>query len=340
MDTVPEPFLLLEPEAAPRLEAVPVLLPTAEPVRWLRSPTLAGAAILCLGIPVLWTLWLASALFDRWGALGWAGLAILLCGFGLIGVGIGRELRGLSALRRVDHLRTEFASGEAERIKRAALRWLEGLPQHSAILPSLAAADTPETVLGAVALGASAGAAGRNGGPRTQRRTSEHRDRRGDPFARNGCTDRWLVRCAADTADRNTAWDAPRITGDTGIATENRLGSGHGCRCGDRRERCHSCDGVASATATFGGRCRWRRGGSPPHDRVGSRSRNGLFTNSTRLGLLRNKCSNSQPASPSSSWPAQAGRLYVDVKLTRFRGHRTVCVQGIHDGQDEIALRS
>jgi putative membrane protein len=147
MDTAPEPFLLLEPEAAPRLEAVPVLLPTAEPVRWLRSPTLAGVAILGLGIPVLWTLSLASALFDSWGALGWAGLVILLCGIGLIGVGIGRELRGLSALRRVDHLRVEFASGEAERIKRAARRWLEGLPQHSAILPALAAADTPETVL-------------------------------------------------------------------------------------------------------------------------------------------------------------------------------------------------
>jgi putative membrane protein len=147
MDTVPEPFLLLEPEAAPRLEALPALLPTAEPVRWLRSPTLAGVAILGLGIPVLWALWLASALFDRWDALGWAGLAILLCGIGLISVGIGRELRGLSALRRVDHLRVEFASGEAERIKRAARRWLEGLPQHSAILPALAAADTPETVL-------------------------------------------------------------------------------------------------------------------------------------------------------------------------------------------------
>ncbi|HSZ91803.1 MAG TPA: DUF697 domain-containing protein [Acetobacteraceae bacterium] len=147
MDTVPEPFLLLEPDAAPRLEAMPALLPTAEPVRWLRSPTLAGAAILGLGIPVLWALWLASALFDRWGALGWAGLVILLSGIGLIGVGIGRELRGLSALRRVDHLRVEFASGEAERIKRAARRWLEGLPQHSAILPALTAADTPETVL-------------------------------------------------------------------------------------------------------------------------------------------------------------------------------------------------
>ena len=46
MDTAPEPFLLLEPEVAPRLEAVPMIIPAAEPVRWLRSPALAGAIIL------------------------------------------------------------------------------------------------------------------------------------------------------------------------------------------------------------------------------------------------------------------------------------------------------
>jgi uncharacterized membrane protein YcjF (UPF0283 family) len=147
MDAAPEPFLLLEPEPAPRLEAVPAQLSTAEPVRWLRSPMMAGAAILGIGIPVLWALWLVSALFDRWGTLGWAGLVILVCGLGMIGVGMGRELRGLSALRRVDQLRVEFASGEAERVQRAARRWLHGLPQHSGILPALAAADTPETVL-------------------------------------------------------------------------------------------------------------------------------------------------------------------------------------------------
>jgi NADPH2:quinone reductase len=28
------------------------------------------------------------------------------------------------------------------------------------------------------------------------------------------------------------------------------------------------------------------------------------------------------------------------LKLPRFRGHRTVCVQGVHDGQDKIALRT
>src|SRR5580698_1553044 len=147
MNAAPEPFLLLEPEAAPRLEAIQALLRNAEPVRWLRSPILAGASILGVGMPVLWAIWLVSALFDRWGTLGWVGLVILTCGIGLIGVGMGRELRGLSALRRVDQLRVEFASGEAERVQRAARRWLQGLPQHSGILPALTAADTPETVL-------------------------------------------------------------------------------------------------------------------------------------------------------------------------------------------------
>lgn len=32
--------------------------------------------------------------------------------------------------------------------------------------------------------------------------------------------------------------------------------------------------------------------------------------------------------------------IYVHLKLTRFRGHRTVWVQGVHDGQDKIALRT
>ena len=147
MGTAPEPFLLFEPDAAPRLEAMPPLLPTADLAGWRWSPALAGAGILGLGIPTLWAAWLVSALFDRWGVLGWAGLVILVAGISLISVGMGRELRSLAALRRVDQLRAELASGEAERVQRAARRWLEGLPQHSGILPALAAADTPEAVL-------------------------------------------------------------------------------------------------------------------------------------------------------------------------------------------------
>jgi putative membrane protein len=144
--TAPEPFLLLEPEAAPRLEAVPAIVPPAEPVLRLRSPALAGAAIIGFGLPMLWVVWLVTALFDRWATLGWIGLVVLLAGLGLIGIGIGRELSGLAALRRVDHLRAEFASGEAQRVEKAAHRWLQALPQHAAILPALAASETPEAM--------------------------------------------------------------------------------------------------------------------------------------------------------------------------------------------------
>lgn len=146
-DTTPEPFLLLEPDAAPRLEAVPPIAPVAAPLSRTWSPALIGAATLGVGIPTLCGAWLVGALFDRWNALGWAGLVVLLIGLSLIGLGIGRELRGLAALRKVDRLRDEFASGEKDRIRRAALRWLEGLPQHSGIIPALAATDTPEAVL-------------------------------------------------------------------------------------------------------------------------------------------------------------------------------------------------
>lgn len=147
MDTAPEPFLLLEPEAAPRLEALPIVLPAAEPVRWLRSPALVGAAILGFGIPMLGAAGLVSALFDRWSALGWVGTAVMLAGFGLVGVSMGRELRGLAALRRVDQLRAELASGEATTVERAARHWLQALPQHASMLPALTAAETPEAML-------------------------------------------------------------------------------------------------------------------------------------------------------------------------------------------------
>lgn len=147
MNTAPEPFLLLEADAAPRLEAAPSIVPIAVPLRGRLSPALVGAGILALGLPALWGVWLVSALFDRWAALGWTATAVLLIGFGLISVSVGREVRGLAALRRVDELRAQFASGDAETVQRAARRWLEGLPGHAALLPALAAADTPEAVL-------------------------------------------------------------------------------------------------------------------------------------------------------------------------------------------------
>jgi putative membrane protein len=283
MNAASEPFLLLEPEPAPRLEAAPALLSTGEPVRWLRSPALAGVAVLGVGIPVLWALWLVSALFDRWGMLGWAGLIILVCGLGLIGVGMGRELRGLSALRRVDQLRVEFASGEAERVQRAARRWLQGLPQHSGILPALAAADTPETVLAllrsgpAQALQDATEVLGRTAALQSVAIIAATPSPAMDVLTVGWCGVRLIRQVAALHRMR------PGIYGDAVIATEDGSGCGDGCGCGDCRERGHSRDGVASAIETLGRRCRRCRGGSPPHDRVGARSRSSLFTAIARI---------------------------------------------------------
>src|ERR1700748_2125439 len=102
--TPPKPFFLLEPDAAPRLEAVPPIMSMAEPFSRAWSPALIGAATLGLGIPALWGAWLVGVLFDRSNALGWAGFIVLLLGLGLIGIGISRELSGLAMLRKVDQL--------------------------------------------------------------------------------------------------------------------------------------------------------------------------------------------------------------------------------------------
>jgi hypothetical protein len=45
-------------------------------------------------------------------------------------------------------------------------------------------------------------------------------------------------------------------------------------------------------------------------------------------------------ASFGDDWLAEQRSPVLQVKLTRFRGHRTVWVQGVHDGQDKIALRT
>ena len=147
MDTAPEPFLLLEADEAPRLETAPPLLPAEALVRRRSSPALAGVVVLGASFLVLWGAWLVSSLFDRWSALGWIGLACLSVGLVLIGLGMSRELSGLWALRRVDHLRAELACGEMNRVRQAAQRWLEALPEHTGILASLAGTDTPEAIL-------------------------------------------------------------------------------------------------------------------------------------------------------------------------------------------------
>ncbi len=147
MDTAPEPFLLLEADEAPRLEAASSLVPASALARRRSSPVLAGMALLGASLLLLWGAWLVSSLFDRWNVAGWTGLACLLVAFSLIGLGISREFRALWALRRVDHVRAELASGELERVRQAAQRWLNTLPDRTGILPALAGADTPEAIL-------------------------------------------------------------------------------------------------------------------------------------------------------------------------------------------------
>jgi len=148
MDTETEPFLRLEPDIAPRLESLPVVLAAPVRARRRRMPAvLLGALVLALGFPVLWATWLIGSLFDRTLWLGWAGVAVMGLGFALVGAGIGRELRGLAMLRRVDRLRDDLASGETARVVEAARRWMETLPRHTALLPAIAVADTPESVL-------------------------------------------------------------------------------------------------------------------------------------------------------------------------------------------------
>jgi len=147
MDTAPEPFLLLEADEAPRLEAAPPLLPAAALVRRRSSPALAGVILLGASLLVLWGASLISTFFDRWNVLGWIGIAGLMVALALFGFGISRELRGLWALRRVDYLRAELLSGEMKRVRHTAQRWVESLPEHTGILPALAGMDTPEAIL-------------------------------------------------------------------------------------------------------------------------------------------------------------------------------------------------
>ena len=84
--------------------------------------------------------------FARAPLLGWLTLAVAVAGFGLIGGGIWRELRGLFALRHVDHLRTAFASGDAARVRTAARSWLADLSEGAAVLPAIEAAADPAAI--------------------------------------------------------------------------------------------------------------------------------------------------------------------------------------------------
>lgn len=140
------PRFELEAAPAARLEPEPLPAPEPPPRAGIGPAGLAalGAAVLVLGLALLDVANFVASQFDRAPVLGWLTLAVAVAGFGLIGAGLWRELRGLLGLARVDRLRAALA--DPAEARRAALAWLAMLPEGAAIRPSVAAADTPEAV--------------------------------------------------------------------------------------------------------------------------------------------------------------------------------------------------
>jgi uncharacterized membrane protein YcjF (UPF0283 family) len=104
-----------------------------------------GVAVLLLGLALLQTGNFVAEQFARSMVLGWVTLAVAVAGFGLIGAGFWRELRGLFTLRHVDLLRARLL--DPATTQQAAKEWLATLPDGKALLPAVAAANDPDAVL-------------------------------------------------------------------------------------------------------------------------------------------------------------------------------------------------
>ena len=143
----PEPFYELEARAAPRLEPQPLDLVAPEPAPRWGTPALvtAGIGVLAIGFAGLAAANFVADQFGRALWLGWVTLAVALLGFGLLGAGLWRELRALFALRHVDQLRADLASGEAIRIAAAARDWAAATDP--SLLPALRAVNDPDAAL-------------------------------------------------------------------------------------------------------------------------------------------------------------------------------------------------
>jgi putative membrane protein len=142
------PRLEFEERAAPRLDAPPMVLPSQAP----SSPgphtlTLlaSGVSVLVLGFALLQTGNFVAEQFARAAWLGWLTLGVAAGGFGLVGAGIWRELRGLFALHGVDTLRGDLA--DPSRVHAAALRWVATLPEGETMRGAIAACNDPDAVI-------------------------------------------------------------------------------------------------------------------------------------------------------------------------------------------------
>jgi uncharacterized membrane protein YcjF (UPF0283 family) len=147
-DTLPLPRIELEEAAAPRLDsALPMLLSPPAAERGTLRLVLEGAGVLVLGFAALGSANFVLAQFERSATLGWLTLAVAVAGFGLIGAGIWRELRGLFALRKVDRLRQAVAAGDMAALKAAIRPWLAAQPDGAALIAALAPVEDPQAAL-------------------------------------------------------------------------------------------------------------------------------------------------------------------------------------------------
>ena len=146
----PGPRVIIEDRDAPRLQpAMPVAEPLTDPAPRAGGATLAlgGITVLVLGLAALGTGDFVADQFNRSAWLGWVTLAVAVAGFGGVLAAIGREMRGLFGLSRVDRLRAALGSGDAVRIHAAARRWAETLPEAGRLLPAIDAANDPDAIL-------------------------------------------------------------------------------------------------------------------------------------------------------------------------------------------------
>ncbi len=159
------PRIETETVRAPRLELAPEMLPAtvaagvdpADP-RWgMPVLVLSGFAVLALGLAALQTGNFVAAQFARSRLLGGLTLLVALLGFGLILLGIWRELRALTALHAVDRLRRDLASSDPVRKLEAARRWLDRVEGGAALRPALDALNDPDSVLPLLRSGVEAG---------------------------------------------------------------------------------------------------------------------------------------------------------------------------------------
>ena len=142
------PRLEYETQPTPRLTIEPPPPPPDPAPRWgTATLILAGIGVLATGFAVLGAANFVADQFARAIWLGWVTAGVAAAGFALLGAGIWREIHGIWALEHVDSLRSDLASGEANRIMRAARDWAARVPGGEALLPALREVNDPEAAL-------------------------------------------------------------------------------------------------------------------------------------------------------------------------------------------------